>query len=223
MDDFISEDDLLTFESFLKYQAVDPAILTPDELAMWRGFFDDAARRRESSPKVGLMKLRPAPGEQKYGVALRDGSELWLTMWVRCSPKGEIFVMCPRADSGNPHASYHLDGTLHNKSYGKAHFPKKRQPLTAAFRESEHLGMLMGHGKSSGAVCDPKAFDGLVIVEPGILGPKHGSVGINLIAPGYEATWSRDNADRFYFGDVVQREIFSRSPRPSLAITIQRS
>ena len=33
----------------------------------------------------------------------------------------------------------------------------------------------------------------------------------------------RDIADRFYFGDVVQRQIFSRSPRPSVAITIQRS
>jgi hypothetical protein len=96
MDDFISEDDLLTFEGFLKYQAVDPAMLTPDELAMWRGFFDEAVRLRESSSKVGLMKLRQAPGEEKYGVALRDGSELWLTMWVRCSAKGEIFVMYPR-------------------------------------------------------------------------------------------------------------------------------
>jgi len=127
MGDFISEDDLLTFDGFLKYQAVDPAPLTPDELAMWRDIFDDAIRRRESSPKVGLMKLQLIPGEQKYGVALRDGSELWLTMWVRCSPKGEVFVMYPRVDAGNPHASYHLDGTLHNKSNDKAHFPKKRR------------------------------------------------------------------------------------------------
>jgi hypothetical protein len=40
----------------------------------------------------------------------------------------------------------------------------------------------MGHGKSTGAVCDPMAFAGLVIVEPGILGPKQGSVGIDLVA-----------------------------------------
>jgi hypothetical protein len=81
----------------------------------------------------------------------------------------------------------------------------------------------MGHGKSTGAVCDSMAFAGLVIVEPGILGPKQGSVGIDLVAAGHEATWSRDIADRFYFGNVVQREIFTRSPRPSLAITIERS
>lgn len=34
-DDFISEDDLLTFEGFLKYQAVDPTLLTPDELGLY--------------------------------------------------------------------------------------------------------------------------------------------------------------------------------------------
>jgi hypothetical protein len=223
MDGFISEDDLLTFEGFLKYQAVDPATLTPDELTMWRGYFEEATRLRETSPKVGLMKLRPALGEQKYGVALRGEAALWLTMWVRCSAKGEVFVMYPRADGGNPHASYHLDGSYHHKSYSSAGIRQTKQPLNAAFRESEHLGLYMGHGKSTGAVCDPAAFDGLVIVQPGILGPKHGSVGIDLVAPGYEATWSRDIADRFYFGDVVQREIFSRSPRPSLAITIQSS
>ena len=72
-------------------------------------------------------------------------------------------------------------------------------------------------------MCDGSAFDALVIVEPGILGPKHGSIGVDLIAAGYEATWERDIANRFHFGDVVQRQIFSRSPRPSVAITIQRS
>jgi hypothetical protein len=36
MDDFISEDDLLTFEGFLKYHAVDVATCTPEVLEMWR-------------------------------------------------------------------------------------------------------------------------------------------------------------------------------------------
>ena len=71
-------------------------------------------------------------------------------------------------------------------------------------------------------MCDPSVFDGLVIVEPGILGPKHGSIGVDLIAAGYEATWEQDIANRFYFGAVVRRQIFSRSPRPSVAITIER-
>jgi hypothetical protein len=155
-DDFIGEDDLLTFEGYLKYQAVDPAVLTPDELAMWRGYFDEAVQRRESSPKVGLMMLRPAPGEQKYGVALQTGADLWLTMWVRCSPKGEIFVMYPRADAGNPHASYHLDGTYHQKSFGSASIRQQRQPLTAAFAGSEHLGLYMGMVKAPARCVTPR-------------------------------------------------------------------
>jgi hypothetical protein len=77
-------------------------------------------------------------------VAIQDGPQLWLTMWVRCSPKGEIFVMYPRACAGNPHASYHLDGTFHQKTYGSASIPQKRQSLTAAFRENKHLGMYYG-------------------------------------------------------------------------------
>jgi hypothetical protein len=161
-----------------------------------------------SSPRV--------PGEQKYAVAIRDGDDLWLTMWVRCSPKGEVFILYPRAgrEAGDPHASYHLNGIFHQKGHGKARLRQQRQALTESFKESEHLGIYLGHGKSSGAVCDPKAFDALVIVEPGILGPKHGSVGIDLVAPGYEAEWARDIAERFYFGTVRQREVLSRNPRP---------
>jgi hypothetical protein len=115
MDDFISEDDLLTFEGFLKYQGV-PATATPEELKMFRGFFDEATLLHKTGPKVGLMKLQPVPGEQKYAVAIRDGSKLWLTLWVRCSRKGEIFVMYPRPDRDwDAHASYHLKGTFHQK------------------------------------------------------------------------------------------------------------
>jgi hypothetical protein len=224
-DDFISEEDLLTFEGFLKYQAIEPAMLTSDELAMWRGLFEDSRQRAESSPKVGLMKLQPVAGEQKYAVALEDGSDLWLTLWVRCSPKGEIFVMIPRGDRDwDPHTSYHLDGRLHGKSHGRKTLPpQKRQPLTSTFKGSEHLGVNAGHGKSTGAVCDPKTFDGMVIVEPGVLGPKHGAVGIDLVEPAYVATWERDIIPRFYPGDVHHRQIFARPDRPSVAITILRS
>jgi hypothetical protein len=224
MDDFIIEDDLRTFEGWAKYQGFDPTTSTPEELEIWRGLFDEATRLRQSSPKVGLMKLQPVPGEQKYAVALRDGSELWLTMWVRCSRKGEIFIMYPRGDRDwDSHTSYHLDGTLHLKSFGFKGLSQKRQPLTAAFRGSEHLGLYKGHGKGSGAVCDPNAFDGVVTVEPRILGPRNGSVGFDLVEPGYELEWSRDDmGQRFYFSGIHQREIFPRNGRPSVVITIQR-
>jgi hypothetical protein len=224
MDDFISEDDLLTFEGWLRYQAADPTAITPEQLTEWQGLFDELVERRKTGPKVGLMKLQPVPGEQKYAVAIRDGSDLWLTLWVRCSRKGEIFVMYPRPDRDwQAHASHHLDGTLHQKSYGTVGISVKRQPLAGPFRESEHLGTYAGHGpKSTGAVCDPTAFDGVVIVEPGILGPRDGSVGVDLVEPGYEPEWERGIGRRFYVSGVHQRKVFPRIGRPSVVITIQR-
>src|SRR5262245_29895352 len=144
--------------------------------------------RRASSPKVGRMKLQPVPNEQKYAVAIRDGSDLWLTMWVRCSWKGEVFIMYPRGDRDwDAHASYHLNGIFHQKSRGAVMGSRlRRQPLTAAFKGIEDLGVYAGHGgRSIGAVCDPAAFTGIVIVEPGILGPIDGSVAIDLMEPGW--------------------------------------
>src|SRR5690349_11209175 len=116
MADFIDEDDLLTFEEYLKYQAIDSVSCTPRELKEWHEIFEEAVRLRVTTPKVGLMKLRRLTGgEYRYAVAVGEGVDLWLVLWVRRSPKGEYFVMLPRSDRAwNPHASYHLDGTLHN-------------------------------------------------------------------------------------------------------------
>jgi hypothetical protein len=190
--EFISEDDLSTFEGWLKYQGIDEAVATPDELKMWRGIFNEARQRVLTSPKVGPMKLQPVPGEHRYAVAVRDGSDLWLTLWVRRSRKGEFFVMVPRGDTDwDPHTSYHLDGTLHMKSYGaKFGQPKKLQALTGPFRGKEHLGPYSGYGpKGVGAICDPTAFSGIVEVASDVLGPRHGVVVVDLIEPGCKPMW----------------------------------
>jgi hypothetical protein len=47
----ISEDDLQAFEAWLKYQAVDAATVTSEELAQWRGIFDEAMKRAAATPK----------------------------------------------------------------------------------------------------------------------------------------------------------------------------
>jgi hypothetical protein len=127
--EFISEDELRTFDGWLRYQGFDAATTAPDELAMWRGIFDEVRKRSLAIPKVGLMKLQPVPGEHRYAVAVREGSDLWLTLWVRRSRKGEFFVMMPRGDRDwDPHTSYHLDGTLHIKSFDHKFISQKRQP-----------------------------------------------------------------------------------------------
>jgi hypothetical protein len=97
--EFISEDDLLTFEGWSKYQGADLATMPPDDLTLWKECFEQAKRAQETSPKVGLMRLRRVPGQEQYAVAIRNGSDLWLTLWVRCSPKGR-FLFCTRAGIG---------------------------------------------------------------------------------------------------------------------------
>jgi hypothetical protein len=49
--EFISEDDLETFEGWLRYQGFDSATLAPDELAEWRDIFDKARKGQFGHPK----------------------------------------------------------------------------------------------------------------------------------------------------------------------------
>lgn len=215
MQEFISEDDLQVFEGWLRYQAVDASKTAPEELAMWRRLFEEARQRSATSPKVGLMKLQPVPGEHRYAVAVREGSDLWLTLWVRRSRNGEFFIMLPRGDlDWDPHTSYHLDGTLHMKGHDRKILPpQRRQPLTGEFRGSEHLGVYYGHApKTVGAICDLTAFSGVVEVAPGVLGPRHGGVTVDLVEPDQEPTefpWTR----------IVTRQVF-RDITPWVVITV---
>ncbi len=212
--DFISEDDLQTFEGWLRYQGVDSSTTTAD-LAMWRRFFEEARQRCATRPKVGLMKLQPVHGEHRYAVAVEEGADLWLTLWVRRSRKGEFFIMMPRGDRDwDPHTSYHLDGTLHMKSHDqKVVTPQRRQPLTGAFRASEHLGAYYGHApKSVGALCDPMAFSGVVKVAPDVLGLTQGGITVDLLEPGQEPT-------EFAWGQIVTRQVF-RDITPWVAVTV---
>jgi hypothetical protein len=93
--EYISEDDLETFDGWLKYQAIDPSSLTEEDVAGLREIFNDAVKTRETARKVGRMKLKAQPGESKYAVAIRDGEAFWLALWVRRSPKPEFFVFQP--------------------------------------------------------------------------------------------------------------------------------
>ncbi len=126
MQEFISEDDLKTFEGWLRYQAVDAATATPDELAMWRGLFDELSKRSLATPKVGLMKLRSVPGEHRYAVAVREGSDLWVTLWVRRSRKGRIFRhgAAPRSGLGRSHKLSSRRHAAHEELRPNAQFAK---------------------------------------------------------------------------------------------------
>src|SRR5260370_25273917 len=159
------------------------------------------------------MKLRDLrPGEYRYAVVVREGPDLFMTMWIRRDPKGDVYVMVVRGrGEWNPHASYHRDGTFHHKSYDHQMVVSKRQPLVGGgFKGCEHFGMFGGHGpKTMGAVCDPTKFSDVVEVPPGILGPKDGFVAVDLVEPGC-ATFD-------LFNPVLLTQIFKEA-EPWLAI-----
>jgi hypothetical protein len=207
MSKFISEVDLDTFEGWMGYQAVDPSSLLPEQLTAWRAAFNEMSKQPNS--KIGMMKIKPRPGESLYAVAVREGSELWLTLWVRRAKKGagqQFFVMLPNAHVGwDAHASYHLDGSFHYKSHGRTRLQRKLQPLTGTFTGTEHLGAYGGYApKMVGAICDPDAFSGVLELPPGILGPRHGTIVVDLVEPGCDAMcWWFEEAARQTFKDAL--------------------
>ena len=163
------------------------------------------------------MKFKNVPGEYRYAVAVRDHGSLWLTLWVRRSPRGDVFIFQPRPDrSWNAYTSYHLDGTFHLKSHDhKMLPPQKRQALTTQFKGAEHLGVSFGHGfLSIGAVCDPTVFSSVIEESSGLLGPKQGGVSVDLIEPGCEPI---DLSPR----QVVRQDVF-RDVVPWIVIRLVR-
>ena len=106
-DRFISEDDLETFDGFLRYHVIDPSVTSPDELQKWRELFDEARQRIAASPKVGRMKFKFDPDEYRYAVAVRGGSKLWLALWVKRSPLiALIWRAIPRRTLGSLRISF---------------------------------------------------------------------------------------------------------------------
>jgi hypothetical protein len=212
---FIGEDDLTTFEGWLRYRGADAAA-APEDLMEWRSLFEETRKRSSGTPKVGMMKLKPrTAGERRYAVAVREGVDLWLVLWVKRSQKGEFFVLVPRGDpSWNFHTSYHLDGTLHMKTCGNRVLPpRKAQPLTGVFRGTENLGAFAGYGpKSVEAICNPSAFSGVVDVASGILGPRDGPITVDLVEPDCEPA-------PFPWTGIARREVF-RDTIPWVVITI---
>jgi hypothetical protein len=125
-------------------------------------------REKTTTPKPGQMKLRDLkPGEYRYAVAVREGSDLFMTHFIRRDPKGDVYLMIPRGrGSGNPHASYHRNGRFHQKSHDHSMSKRQLQPLAGNFNGCEHLGMYGGHApKIVGVTCDASKLTGIVEVQ----------------------------------------------------------
>ena len=158
------------------------------------------------------MKLKPLlPNEHRYAVAVRDGSDAWLTLWVKRAPQGDVYVTMPTADGRwKPHKSYHQSGKHHGKSFGREFLPSVRQPLTSAFKGTENVGSFGADRPEKGRLgYDPRVFSGVIFAPRGIL--DRGSILVDLVEPGFEPI-------RVYT-EISQREFF-RDAIPWIVITI---
>ena len=183
----MSEEVMETFEGWMESQALHPS--TSAELEEYRTMYNEAKARAQATPKAGRMKLKPIAGGTRYAVAIRDGTNLWLALWMRRAPKPEFFVMVPRGKGAwNPHASYHNDGQLHHKGHDCKMFETKHQPFTGEFKGTVHVGMFafsVQGTKAVGAVCDPEDFDEVIEIDPGLVQGK-GYIAVDLVEPGRE-------------------------------------
>lgn len=105
-----------TFEEWMAYQAVDLTSFNEDDLKAWRSDYDVSCEAQQKR-NIWTPRVRANTRDLLYAAAVSDACELWLALWVKRNPKGEYFVMFPRDEPGwNPHASYHRDGRLHQKT-----------------------------------------------------------------------------------------------------------
>ncbi|ULA59257.1 MAG: hypothetical protein LZF60_110046 [Nitrospira sp.] len=180
-------------------------MMTTEELATWRCCFEETGKQRAANSKVGLMNLKTVPGESKYAVAVREGTDLFLVLWVRRNQKGEYFVLKPMSDRQlNLHSNYHRDGTLHHKIIKQKFLPAQKSPSFPIMN-----GFIPDDTR---AICAPKAFTGIVEVASGILGPRHGCIGVALTDLGIglpDYTWAYQVLTQTVFREVSPHVVIS--------------
>ena len=174
----------VTYEEWLRdVQAVDIEKLGENEHVFWRQRYDEAMRRGKAWREQPAPSRRSGQRGRRYAVVIEDDAGLGLTFWIKRSARGAVFLFYPRESSMDPHASYHLDGTYHNKIYGMKTDSQQRQPLDGGFRGSEHLGMFGGHGAGP-RMRDLSHFDDVIVAPPDSLSGRSGRVLVDLVEPG---------------------------------------
>src|SRR5215472_9803105 len=78
---------------------------------------------REQPYGLGFQKM-----QRRFAVAFRDGSDLFLWLWIKRASKGDIYYFIPTGRTGrkwerwNPHRSHHASGQRHHKSFNHPFF-----------------------------------------------------------------------------------------------------
>jgi hypothetical protein len=203
---------MMDFDSWLRNQDIDPDAL-PDKERM-REVYEQAQLRGEA---LQATTLGPGTtGGHGYAVAIDDGADLRVTLWVRRAPHICV-VLQPRDREWNPHATYHVDGRYHNKSYGVALGAQQRQRLDN-FKGAEHLGVFMGHGAPL-PKCNPSDYTDVITVAPDVLTGFKCGVMVDLVAPG-----SAPNPLHREFHEVIQEKTYKDfSPWVVVAVVVPRA
>lgn len=209
-----------SFEEWLRYQHFGPVDPNGEAYGRLREAYEQARSKAASHDVHNVVRTPPPLGEVRYAVAIEQDEKLWLTLWIRRSPKGEIFVFWPRGrGEWNPHTSYHRDGRFHSKSDGVKAGVQHRQRLDR-FAGTEHLGVFAGHGTGA-SLCYPEGFTSVLRVPPGTLTGTSGSVLIDLIEPGHSpAPQHRDPASHTIVLEETYRDV---SPWVVVAVTAPRT
>ncbi len=177
------------FESLARWlrdvQGINSRDIPPDQRSMWEELYEGARRAALAHDVTATLRAPPKPGHPRYAVAIEDGPDLWLTLWIQRHPAGDCVIIFPRGlGKFEPHTTYHANGRFHHKSDNVlVSRPQQRQPLTA-FAGTEHLGTYGGHGTGM-AICHPDAFTAALRVPAGVLNNLHGSVLVDLVEPGH--------------------------------------
>jgi hypothetical protein len=176
--------DLDTFEGWRKHHGYDGEA-SEEQVTGWRTDFAADLARREAALAAVFFGKPPPPGEFRYAVAFEDGAKLRFVLVVSRrfkKDKGvwECFILMQREPDWDPHASYHADGTYHQKSFDQKFMVQQRQPMDR-FKGAEHLGSFQGVGL---AVCNPANFTDVLRVPKGVLTSMSGAVLVDLVEPG---------------------------------------
>lgn len=175
---------LETFNEWLKYQGLDQQPMTEEVAAVFRSEYERIKNAAQVRDVHAVLRAPPQSRQFRYAIAIEDGAELWLTLWIKRSLDGECFVLYPHGKGkSQPHASYHRNGVYHQKHDDVARVVQRRQRLDQ-FKGTEHLGMFAGHSTGV-AICNSAAFNYVLKVPAGILDTRRGGVLVDLVESGH--------------------------------------
>jgi len=138
--------------------------------------------------RTGLDGAENMTTSSIHAVSMRSAGGAYLLCRLKRAPSG-IYYLIPRDDPDHDvHASYHVDGKHHVKSYGSRVLTTiQRQRLDGQFRGAEPLfaqAILPGEESMLTIPCDPGKFDTLLEIDAGhFTSGVHHTLAVDLVEP----------------------------------------